>query len=91
MLGVIIFGFRRYLSQLAMLTLVCGHCNNPCAHPLRKAVTKFTLFFVPLFPVRVVYSVQCTFCGTTAQFGRQRADELMKQAPSGGGSLPLPR
>ncbi|MBO0849731.1 MAG: zinc-ribbon domain-containing protein, partial [Pseudonocardia sp.] len=64
---MIIFGFRRYLEQLAMLTLTCSHCHTSGAHPLSRAVTKFSLFFIPLFPVRSEYLVQCTCCGATSR------------------------
>ncbi|MFD6726538.1 zinc-ribbon domain-containing protein, partial [Streptomyces sp. NPDC060131] len=56
---MIIFGTKGYLYQLAILTLVCGRCGNPAAHTLRKRVTKFTLFFVPLFPFSTKYATQC--------------------------------
>ncbi|MEV0093392.1 zinc-ribbon domain-containing protein [Streptomyces sp. NPDC050738] len=76
---MIIFGTRGYLYQLAMLTLVCGHCGNPAAHTLRKRVTKFTLFFVPLFPIAVKYTTQCTFCGMEQKISKEQADGLLAQ------------
>ncbi|MDQ0787592.1 hypothetical protein QFZ63_004558 [Streptomyces sp. B3I7] len=81
--GVIIFGTRGYLYQLAILTLLCGRCGNPAAHTLRKRVTKFTLFFVPLFPVSVKYATQCTFCGAEQKIIKEQADQLLAQAASG--------
>jgi hypothetical protein len=74
---MIIFGTRGYLYQLAMLTLVCGHCGNPAAHTLRKRVTKFTLFFVPLFPFSTKYSTQCTFCGMEQRITKEQAEGLL--------------
>ncbi|MFI6687059.1 zinc-ribbon domain-containing protein [Streptomyces sp. NPDC050485] len=76
---MIIFGTRRYLYQLAMLTLVCGNCGNPAAHTLRKYVTKFTLFFVPLFPFSTKFRTQCTFCGLEQQITKEQADALLAQ------------
>jgi len=77
---VIIFGTKGYLYQLAILTLVCGHCGNPAAHTLRKRVTKFTLFFIPLFPISTKYATQCTFCGTEVKIGKEQAEQLQVQA-----------
>lgn len=77
---MIIFGTRGYLYQLAMMTLLCGHCGNPSAHALRKRVIKFTLFFVPLFPVSVRYSTQCTFCGAQQNLTKEQATQLQAQA-----------
>lgn len=80
---MIIFGTRGYLYQLAVLTLVCGWCGNPAAHTLRKRVTKFTLFFVPLFPFSTKYSTQCTFCGAEQKLVKEQADQLLAQAAGG--------
>ncbi|MFD7291395.1 zinc-ribbon domain-containing protein [Streptomyces sp. NPDC059863] len=85
---MIIFGTKGYLYQLAILTLVCGQCGNPSAHTLRKRVSKFTLFFVPLFPFSTKFATQCTFCGAERQVTEEQADQLMAQGtgqPSGQG------
>ncbi len=82
---MIIFGTKGYLYQLAMLTLLCGQCGNPSAHALRKRVTKFTLFFVPLFPVSTKYVTQCTFCGAERRLERAEAERLQAQGGQGGG------
>ncbi|MEV7284724.1 zinc-ribbon domain-containing protein [Streptomyces sp. NPDC093252] len=81
---MIIFGTKGYLYQLAMLTLVCGRCGNPAAHALRKRVTKFSLFFVPLFPVSTKYLTQCTFCGAEERVSEEQAERLQAQSAGGG-------
>ncbi|MBM9619380.1 zinc-ribbon domain-containing protein [Streptomyces zhihengii] len=80
---MIIFGTKGYLYQLAILTLVCGHCGNPSAHTLRKRVTKFTLFFIPLFPFSTKFATQCTFCGAEQQITGAQAEQLQLQAAGG--------
>jgi len=80
---MIIFGTKGYLYQLAILTLVCAQCGNPSAHTLRKRVTKFTLFFVPLFPVSTKYTTQCTFCGAEQKLTAEQAERLQAQAVGG--------
>ncbi|HEY9437172.1 MAG TPA: zinc-ribbon domain-containing protein [Streptomyces sp.] len=74
---MIIFGTRSYLYQLAIMTMVCGWGGNPSAHTLRKRVSKFTLFFVPLFPFSTKYATQCTFCGGEQQIPKEHADRLL--------------
>ncbi|MEU8890719.1 zinc-ribbon domain-containing protein [Streptomyces sp. NPDC048442] len=76
---MIIFGTKGYVYQLAMLMLLCGQCGNPAAHTLRKRVTKFTLFFVPLFPVSSKYVTQCTFCGAERRVEPAEAERLQAQ------------
>ena len=76
---MIIFGTRYYRYQLAVLTLVCGRCGNSAAHALRKRVAKFTLFFVPLFPISTKYATQCTFCAGEQKIPKEQAQELLAQ------------
>ncbi len=78
----IIWGFRRYGTQLAMLTLVCGRCQRPTAHPLRKVVTKFTLFWIPLFRTSTKYTLQCTFCGAAQYVTPEEAERLQAAPPA---------
>jgi hypothetical protein len=68
-----------------MVTLVCGRCGNPSAHALRKHVSKFTLFFVPLFPFSTKYATQCTFCGAEQRITQEQAEQLQTQAAGGPG------
>ncbi|MEU2061007.1 zinc-ribbon domain-containing protein [Streptomyces sp. NPDC013455] len=77
---MIIFGTRVYLYQLAILMLACRHCNNPAAHTVTKYVTKFTLFFVPLFPISTEYAIQCTFCGMEQEVHKEWAEQWQAQA-----------
>ncbi|WP_280352282.1 zinc-ribbon domain-containing protein, partial [Nocardia abscessus] len=60
---MLIFGWQKRIHTLVMITLVCGRCGNPAAHALRKLVTKFTLFFIPLIPLSTKHYLECTWCG----------------------------
>jgi hypothetical protein len=82
---MIIFGTKGYLYQLAILTFMCGRCGNPAAHTLKKRVTKFTLFFVPLFPFSTKYMTQCTFCGAEQRIAKEQAEQLQAQGTNGPG------
>lgn len=83
---MIIFGTSSKLVQLAMLNLLCGFCGNPSAHGLRKRVTKFSLFFIPLFPIAPAkHSMQCTFCGAESELSKENAEQLLAQSAAPGG------
>nr|WP_198533091.1 zinc-ribbon domain-containing protein [Carbonactinospora thermoautotrophica] len=89
---IIIWGFKRYVERLAIVTLVCAGCQNPAAHGLRRLVTKFTLFFVPLFPVRTQHLLECTFCGATSRVPKDQLAGFLAQAqpPAAPQSPPTP-
>ncbi|UOX92835.1 zinc-ribbon domain-containing protein [Amycolatopsis sp. FBCC-B4732] len=76
---MLIWGWRTRIYVLAMTTFLCGRCGNPASHAVRKAVTKFTLFFIPLFPIGVKYSAQCTFCGIENRIPKEDAVRLQAQ------------
>ncbi|HYN95049.1 MAG TPA: zinc-ribbon domain-containing protein [Pilimelia sp.] len=62
---MIIFGFRTSVRQLAVLQAICRVCGNAAAQTLFLRTTKFSLFFIPLFPVRRKRVLQCSFCAAT--------------------------
>jgi hypothetical protein len=77
---LIIFGFRTFLRNLAIVTAVCPHCNNPAAHRIVKRTRMFTLFFIPLIPISIkTYSV-CSFCGTTTKLDKESRDAALAAA-----------
>ena len=94
---MLIIGTRRTIQQLAMVMLFCSRHGGPAAHSVRKAVTKLTFFFIPLFPVSTRHQVQCTFCGAAGGVGREEAERLAAGPPPGhdqpgrgGPAAPLP-
>jgi hypothetical protein len=87
---MIIFGTRGYVRALATLMLVCQRCGNPAAHRVLEKVTRFTLFFIPLFPVSTSRSVTCTFCGTTTPISTELAHQYAAQARAFQASMPQP-
>ncbi|HEY3710412.1 MAG TPA: zinc-ribbon domain-containing protein [Amycolatopsis sp.] len=78
---MLIWGYRTRMFQLVLATFLCGRCGNPAAHAVLKRVTKFTLFFIPLFPISVKYLTQCTFCGGQNRITREQADQIVAQQP----------
>lgn len=87
---MLIWGWRTRIYVLAMTTFLCGRCGNPASHAVRKAVTKFTLFFIPLFPIGVKYSAQCTFCGIENRIPKEDAVRLQAQEEQGQQQAPAP-
>lgn len=95
---MIIFGSRTTVRLLAILNFVCGRCGNPSAHRIEERVRKFTLFFIPLFPLgaRRTFGT-CTYCGLVTEIDRDTRDRLVGQAsvagpaPAPGGGLPGPQ
>ena len=76
---LIIWGFKSYAKTLAMLNLACrnGHVS---AHRLVKVTKKFTLFFIPLFPVKHRYFSVCSMCGLQLPWDKETAEAAADSA-----------
>lgn len=76
----LLFGTRASADILAIVTFVCSNCGVSAAQRVMKYVTKFTLFFVPLFPVSTRYAVDCSHCGFTTALSREQAERSIAYA-----------
>jgi hypothetical protein len=71
----LIFGFRSKDKIVGSRVGRCEVCGATASQTLVRRTTKFSLFFVPLFPVRPArYFVACTNCGRLRNAAR---DELV--------------
>jgi hypothetical protein len=86
---LLIFGFRTYVQTLAMLRLACIN-GHTAGHRLARRTRKFTLFFIPLFPVSVKYFTLCTACGEQLKLSKAEAMQLQAQAASSAAAAPAP-
>lgn len=71
---MLIWGIRVTAALVATLVYVCDRCGQHAAHQLVRRVRKFTLFFVPLFPVGTKYLDTCVACGRTIEVARADAE-----------------
>ncbi|MGC4805098.1 zinc-ribbon domain-containing protein [Micromonospora sp. DT233] len=71
-----IFGLRTKVDRSGVVQQVCRNCGNHAAQVISRRSTKFTLFFIPLIPVRTRYVQQCSFCGVQYDIDRAEARRL---------------
>jgi hypothetical protein len=76
---LVIFGFRTKAHRLGPVMSVCQVCRQPGQLILDREVTKFTLFFIPLFPVRTRHVLHCLnpACGATTKVSPADVDGLL--------------
>lgn len=80
---MIIYGYRTVVRQLAMIMLVCSRCNMQTPHQLNKRIKKFTLFFIPLFPISIWHFTRCTACGKSHTIRKATAMQLLAGSRDG--------
>lgn len=79
--AVLILGFRFSSVLLTTLLYVCERCGNNAAHELTRRVRKFTVFFIPVFPVGgAKYLDTCTVCGRVLQVPEEQARMALTQS-----------
>ena len=60
----VLFGFGHRTNKEYKMREVtqCYHCNNASNWIMRRQMSWFTLFFIPLVPYRTDYSIFCPIC-----------------------------
>jgi hypothetical protein len=76
---LVIFGLSRKERQLATVALACGRCGNVGQALIRRS-TRFTLFFVPVLPLRSQRELRCGWCGATRRLSRDEARRVLAGA-----------
>ncbi|MDP9793895.1 hypothetical protein J2S43_002407 [Catenuloplanes nepalensis] len=78
----LIFGFRTKAESLGWVPDACRVCGQAGSLLLVREVTKFSLFFIPLIPVRSKYVVRCqnAFCHAETRIGSDEARRLQAAA-----------
>lgn len=80
---MLIFGLSVSEDLLSTLIYTCETCRNSGAHRLIKRTRKFSLFFIPLFPVGTTYVDCCAACGRLLEVSRDRAEAAARQTGPG--------
>jgi hypothetical protein len=84
----IIWGFRTYSATLGMVTLACRN-GHTAAHRLVRTTRKFTLFFIPLFPVGKRYYSVCTMCGEQVKWTKEEMEEMVHRPGATAGMVAM--
>lgn len=71
-----IFGLRTSVKRSGVVSSVCRNCGNLAAQVITRRSTKFSLFFIPLIPIRTRYVQQCSFCGVEYAISKDEARRL---------------
>ena len=74
---ILLFGTRAFDAVINIVSFVCGYCDTLAEQQVIKRTTRFTLFFLPLFPLATTYVNVCNRChGTTTLTAAQARHSL---------------
>jgi hypothetical protein len=60
---MLIWGIRWFTTVLGQLLYACTHCQKSTMHTATVRKGRFTLFFIPIFPIGKQYLITCNLCG----------------------------
>lgn len=80
---LLIWGFKTFVKQLAVLFAQCGNCGHAGAQVYREHRNKFTFFFIPTFTTSTKYFKQCSFCAAHYRVQRDEVQWAQAQATMG--------
>ncbi|MDO3700997.1 zinc-ribbon domain-containing protein [Micromonospora sp. C28SCA-DRY-2] len=72
----LIFGLRTKVTRSGVVQQVCRNCGNHAAQVITRRSTKFSLFFIPIIPIRTRYLQQCSYCGAHYEVPKAEARRL---------------
>jgi hypothetical protein len=76
---LLIFGLRTKVEVLGIVSMACPGCGRDSNGQLVREHTRFSLFFIPLIPIRTRYAVYCLdpFCGGRTTVSAEKAHRLL--------------
>ncbi len=54
----------------------CTHCHNVTPFQIVKEIDWFTLYWIPIIPMRTVYRAECPICNYGFDIDKKRAEEI---------------
>jgi hypothetical protein len=80
----LIFGLRTTAKRLGPVSMICPVCRQLGGMLLVREVTKLSLFFIPLLPIRTRHVAQCTnpMCGARVAMTGGEAHRLLADVGS---------
>ena len=76
----LLFDTGAYQTVANVVAFTCALCGTLAEQHVIKRSTKFTLFFLPLFPVSMTYLNTCTHCRGSTRLTADQARHSMEWA-----------
>ena len=75
----ILFGSKQTKKELALgRELLCPRCNNVRRWPVMQYTTWFSVFFIPVIPLKNQYFEMCPICKAGKKLTRQWGPALFR-------------
>jgi hypothetical protein len=75
-----IYGHRTMVRQLALIMTICERCEQRALLQVNRRITKFTMLFIPLLPIRSSYFTRCAACNKSHPLRKETAMQMVARA-----------
>lgn len=79
-----LFGVRRKSKAIGQIERPCAKCARPTMQTALDTQRWFTLFFIPLIPLRSSCVVRCNLCGLTLKGSPELKNQISARAMAAG-------
>jgi Flp pilus assembly protein TadD len=79
----IIYGLRSKNKVMGQQVYLCSSCQRQSYHTIVRSRRWFTLYFIPIIPMRKSTTSRCNLCGYQELISNEQADAWFTQAQSG--------
>jgi len=76
---MIVYGFRTRNKPLGQVQYQCRSCGRDAHHGIVRSTRHFTLFWIPIFPVRNLTTSRCQLCGFQEKLEKPQVEALLAQ------------
>ncbi|MDO4028745.1 zinc-ribbon domain-containing protein [Clavibacter michiganensis] len=77
---IFLFGTRARDALIVIVTFACLRCGVTSAQRVLHRTLRYTVFFVPLIPLRSTYRVECPSCGLETRLSKDQAMHALEWA-----------
>jgi ribosomal protein L37E len=80
MMSIIISGRRQRNKVMGQVLFTCSQCKRQAYHTVVRSQRWFTLYFLPLIPLKETTTLRCNLCGLQSMIDNKQADAWLQQA-----------
>ncbi len=80
MMSIIISGRKQENKVMGQVLYTCSRCKRQAYHTLVRSQRWFTLYFLPLIPLKKTTTLRCNLCGFQSMIDNKQADSWLQQA-----------
>ncbi len=76
---MIVWGYRTRNKPLGQVQYTCRKCGRDAYHGILRSTRHFTLFWIPIVPIKNTTTSRCQVCGYQEKLEKEQVEALLAQ------------